>query len=461
MDVILDAQAWAQETFGTCELGDSRRRDRVVEMASRLASHSGSSVSRACRGDEAMKEGSYRLLRNRKVGHEEIAAGGFESTVKRARRSGLLLALEDTTSLSFKHETVSGIRGVSAGEVHAHSVLLVEAEGRRTVGLVEQRLWCREGEVGKRHARKRRAYEEKESFKWQRASEQMRARLGAKMADVISICDRESDVYEYLSYKDGQGERYVVRAAQDRGVEGELKRLFAQVESGEVLGEREVEVAQRGGRQRRVARLKLRGMSVELKAPSGRGYLGGMRVNAVLADEVGEGGGRLSWLLLTSEAVGTRAEVERVLDYYARRWGIEEFHQAWKSGAGVEKLRLQRVENLLKGATLLGFVAVRLLQLREGVMDGTAPAARGCDEVLGELEWQVLWVNTVKKAPPKVAPSLGWAYRALAKLGGFLDTKRTGRASWATMWEGWRVLNEQVVGARALLELAKYTTVKM
>jgi hypothetical protein len=461
MESLYNAQTWAEETFGSCELGDSRRRARVVAMASCLASHSGSSLSRACEGDEAKKEGSYRLLRNGHIGHEGIAAGGFESTVKRARGCGLLLALEDTTSLSFKHESLQGVRGVSAGEVHAHSVMLVEAERRRTVGLVEQTLWCRTGAVGTRHWRKQRAYEEKESFKWQRASERMRGRLLEKMGEVISVCDRESDVYEYLSFKQGQGERYVVRSAQDRGVEGELKRLFAQVMSGEVLGERAVEVGQRGGREKRVAQVTLRGMTVVLKAPSGRDYLGGLRVNAVMAEEVGKDAGRLSWLLLTSEPVGTQAEVERVLDYYARRWGIEEFHQAWKSGAGVEKLRLQRVENLLKGATLLGFVAVRLLQLREGVMAGAADEARRCDEVLGPLEWQVLWVSTVKKAPPRTAPSLGWAYRALAKLGGFLDTKRTGRAGWATLWEGWRRLNEHLAGARALLQLAEHGTVKI
>jgi Transposase DNA-binding/Transposase DDE domain len=459
MDQILEARTWARETFGQCELGDARRTSRLVALAEALALHSGSSMSRACEGDEASKEGAYRFMRNRHIAPEVILAGGFKSTVERARGLGLLLALEDTTSLSFKHETVKGIRGVCAGEVHAHSVLLVEAARRRTVGLIEQTLWCREG-VGKRGQRKQRRYEDKESKKWQRASERVRELLGEeRMREVISVCDRESDVYEYLLHKTREGERYVVRAAQDRGVEGELERLFAQVKAGEEWGERTLEIGQRGGRSKRTAQLKIRAVSVELKAPRSRPGLGPIKLNAVLAEEEEEKG--LRWLLLTSEPIGSRAEVARVLEYYARRWGIEEFHQAWKSGAGVERMRSQRVENLLRGAVVLGFIAVRLLQIREVVSEDAGEVARACDEVLGELEWQVLWVTTAKKAPPKVVPSLGWAYRALAKLGGFLDTKRTGRAGWATLWEGWRVLNEHLAGARALLELAKYERIKM
>jgi len=35
------------------------------------------------------------------------------------------------------------------------------------------------------------------------------------MARTISICDRESDVYEYLTYKQRQQQRFVVRASRN------------------------------------------------------------------------------------------------------------------------------------------------------------------------------------------------------------------------------------------------------
>ena len=43
-------------------------------------------------------------------------------------------------------------------------------------------------------------------------------------------------------------------------------------------------------------------------------------------------------------------------------------------------------------------------------------------------------------------PTLGWAYCAIAKLGGWNDTKRTGKASWATVWKGWYKLQERLEG---------------
>ena len=48
-----------------------------------------------------------------------------------------------------------------------------------------------------------------------------------------------------------------------------------------------------------------------------------------------------------------------------------------------------------------------------------------------------------------------WAYQSIARLGGFTDTKRTGMASWTTVWEGWDTLQEQLKGyrlAKAMVE---------
>jgi len=45
-------------------------------------------------------------------------------------------------------------------------------------------------------------------------------------------------------------------------------------------------------------------------------------------------------------------------------------------------------------------------------------------------------------------PSARWAFLALARLGGFTDTKRTGRPGWATIWHGWFRLQERVEGYR-------------
>ena len=74
MNVVTDAACWADENFGRCDLGDKRRRARLVRVASDLARRAGSSLLQACDGDDAASEGLYRLLRNEAVAPAAIAA---------------------------------------------------------------------------------------------------------------------------------------------------------------------------------------------------------------------------------------------------------------------------------------------------------------------------------------------------------------------------------------------------
>lgn len=454
------AWCWAEETFGQCELGDVRRTKRVVQLAASLAQHAGGSVLHACRGDSAATEGGYRLIRNGSVAPEALAEGGFKATVRAATGMECLLAVEDTTELAYEHAVAESLGDLGGREKSrkrgylVHSTLLLDAASEATVGLIAQERWQRSSAArGQRHQRRERPYGEKESFKWQRASEQMAARLGAEMmARVVSVCDREADIYEYLQHKCNHGERFVVRASWDRRVAHETGRLFAALAEAPLLGEQEVNIAQRGGRHgrgARCARVALRAGRVTLAAPRRDKRLPALTLWAVRAEEVDPPAGvePLHWLLLTSEPVERFSQTQFVVRAYPLRWRVEEFHKAWKSGAKVEQQRLQSPENLERMAVLLAFVAVRLLQLREavqGLPQDTADPERPCTEVLNAAEWRILWVTQERSRPPQQPPSLSWAYHALAHLGGWLDTKRTGRVGWQTLWKGWFRLQERV-----------------
>ena len=66
-----------------------------------------------------------------------------------------------------------------------------------------------------------------------------------------------------------------------------------------------------------------------------------------------------------------------------------------------------------------------------------------CETVLSKLSWKILWKKTESKAAiPVDPPSLYWAYYAIAKLGGWYDSKRTGRVGIKAMWAGWIKLME-------------------
>ena len=71
-----------------------------------------------------------------------------------------------------------------------------------------------------------------------------------------------------------------------------------------------------------------------------------------------EGTEPVEWLLLTTEPVTTHEQALNVLRMVSRRWRIEEFHKAWKSGTHVEALRPRSAKNLERGVVILAFVAI-------------------------------------------------------------------------------------------------------
>ncbi|USE35424.1 IS4 family transposase [Endozoicomonas sp. SCSIO W0465] len=219
----LSPKPWSELTFGCADLGDTRRTKRLVKVAAELSAHTGNSLSSSCEGYTALVTGAYRLIENEAVKPEAIAEAGFQATAKIARQSRLLLALEDTTTLGYKHAVRSelgdlgGPEGSKTRGFHVHLSSWLMRIQSEALGLLIKRRWVREDvQRGKKNQRRQLPYEGKESFKWQRASENTEQRMGGKMPDIISVCDREADIYEYMHYKLDNRQRFVVRATQNR-----------------------------------------------------------------------------------------------------------------------------------------------------------------------------------------------------------------------------------------------------
>ena len=234
---------WAQETFGSAKLGDSRRTDRLVILASQSAKHTGKSLAAACEGDDAMLEGNYRLVRNDKVEPMKIRQSGHEHTVELMQELPELLVLEDTTSLSYRHQTaeelgkLGQITDKSRG-FWVHSALVVDARNYLTIGLVNQDWWLRPDD--KEDA------DLKESSKWADSSALCRHRLGEQMAKVITVCDREADLFEYLDYKRANQERFIVRAQHMRTIPESGLNLAEHLLATAPLGSYTLQIPQKG-----------------------------------------------------------------------------------------------------------------------------------------------------------------------------------------------------------------------
>ena len=138
---------------------------------------------------------------------------------------------------------------------------------------------------------------------------------------------------------------------------------------------------------------------------------------------------------MTSEPVTNKEEALAIISYYEYRWLVEEFHKVWKSdGTDIESLRLQSPDNMERLVTINGFITTRILQLK---FANAPPDNPSCEQVLSAKAWKLLWLKRIKTKLPDSVPDMKWAYQELAKLGGWKDTKRTGRVSVKVIWQGW------------------------
>ena len=113
----------------------------------------------------------------------------------------------------------------------------------------------------------------------------------------------------------------------------------------------------------------------------------------------------MCWRLLTSEPVESFEDAMRVVRIYSARWRVEDFHKAWKTGAGAERQRMTGPDNLERAVSILAFIGVRLMQLRESFTlpkllksydmheEAKQAANQSFEHVLIKTEWKILWYN--------------------------------------------------------------------
>jgi hypothetical protein len=314
--LIKDTEEWANNLFQNAELGDERRTKRLIKISHQMASNTGSSIVKAS-GSQASIEGAYRFLRNNNIEADDIASAGLSSLLPELKLSNTMLALEDTSTLCYRHNVTKELghtgayKQSSSKGMLAHTVLMVDAETEHTIGLAAQHRWCRKDEnFGTANDRKRRKYETKESYKWQRSSEEMNTRYASVMDNIISVCDRESDMFEYIDYKTIQNQRFVVRAKHERIVNAEGDRLTPYIEYQSSDSSYSVKIQQKGGRKARIAKVAVRYACVTIYPPKKHKKLGGINLSVISCNEINPPNGTtpLSWKLYTGEPLNSASD---------------------------------------------------------------------------------------------------------------------------------------------------------
>src|SRR5262249_52024900 len=145
---------WAQTEFALAQLGDQRRTQRLVEMATGLAQTPTGRLPQAFPAWKDLKA-AYRFLDHLEFGPSEIQQPHRQQTLAACRQAGEYLLIEDTSELDYSsHRCTEQLGFIGNGRGRGlllHSTLAVRVEAWDleqkpegvAVGLLEQRSWIR------------------------------------------------------------------------------------------------------------------------------------------------------------------------------------------------------------------------------------------------------------------------------------------------------------------------------
>ncbi len=95
-----DHSHWAEIEFCRADLGDVRRRQRLIRLASQRGASPNASIAQSC-GSAAATKAAYRFYDNDAIQPSAILASHQKATVERMSNQSLVLAVQDTTELDY------------------------------------------------------------------------------------------------------------------------------------------------------------------------------------------------------------------------------------------------------------------------------------------------------------------------------------------------------------------------
>lgn len=475
-----EEDSWAAEEFAKVNLGDKRLNKRLIHLCDQLSDAPESPINQACE-DWSETKVVYRFFQNESVETASILAAHRAKTAQRADKFETILAVQDTSYFTYtSHPKTKGLgeislkKGKYVKEIYSHGLamhacLAVTTEGL-PLGLLSQKISARESRPtrAKAGARDRLPIEQKESFRWLEALHETREVMGNCQA--VTVCDRESDIYDFFKLGNELEASVLVRASADRTInrksryaQKDVVKLWEHIKNQHEAGSYEVEVARKSKskhsspRLSRSAHVTVRFGAFLLNPPRNHPKqkteeLPDIKMNAiyVLEENPQEGEDAIEWMLLTNLEVTSFEQAYEKVQWYGLRWRIEMFFKVLKSGFRVEDCRLAHGDRLARYLTIMSIVAWRLFMIT--LVARTDPN-QCCSRLLTRNEWEILFRKTnrnrdLPKRPPTMKEAVAW----ISRLGGHLGRKCDGPPGTITLWRGWKRLKDLCEGAELASE---------
>lgn len=477
--MIESRPSWAAEEFSELRLGDRRLDARLIRLCDRFSDSPESPINQAC-PDWKETKAAYRFFQNESVDVGAIMAAHRYKTAGRAEKQDTVLALQDTSYFVYtSHPKTEGLgkmslkKGRNVARIYSHGLVMhtclaVTTEGL-PLGLLDQKIFARQlrseqkrRSTEARHVQDVLPVEEKESYRWLEALTASTEAVGR--TQVVTVCDREADMYDFFKLSDQLGAFVLVRASQNRTVnrksryaEKDVVKLWDHMCQQPIAGSYQIEIPQHSktkhceARVARTAVVAVKFGNFTMNPPRnnpkhGDEKLPDIEMHAVHVREScpAEGEDPVEWMLLTNLPVASFDEACEKVRWYTLRWRIEMYFKVLKSGFRVEACRLASAERLTRYLTIMSVVAWRLFMIT--LIARTDPAMP-CTKFLATQEWRVLYLKAKKnRDPPITPPTIGEAVSWIAELGGYLARKGDGPPGTMTLWRGWKRLADLTEG---------------
>ena len=308
MSALAEEDDWVINEFAGVSLGDARRTKRLMQIVRDLSSQPTASFPQACGSKGALKA-CYRFFDTPSLEATDVLESHLWATHRRLSAESLVLVIQDTCELNYSHHPHTlGLGPLSRPGQQGllmHSCLSMSPE-RVPLGLIGQKVWARDfSQIGKASTRKTQKIEDKESYKW---LEGLDAVIAAKKAcpstALLTICDREADLFDLFAKERPEGVDLLIRATHDRKVDQKACYLYKHVFSHPVVERFALSLPRRKEQKAREAVLSLRFGSVVLCPPNHRRSEAldpiALSFVHVIEEEPPEANDPVEWLLLTS-----------------------------------------------------------------------------------------------------------------------------------------------------------------
>lgn len=444
-----------QAMFRNAQLGDKRRSERAATVFDQMRRHPGGTLPEKLDSPADLKA-LYRLCDCEDVTHAALLASMRDHVFERIEDvQGPVLLLHDATELDYT--TLGSVRKdlgqIGKGTHHGYicqNVLAVSADDGEVLGLVDQILHRRVKVPKKETLARHRARKSRESLLWPKGTKHLPADWR-----FIDVADQGASTFEFLEHEYKSGRRFVVRNGKQRKVYagretvGPKHDMKEYVESSPELGRFTMDVqAQRDRKARKGAEFIVRAVPVMLCPPHAKyGNHGDdpLPLWVVQVTEVNPPAGEktIEWTLITNEPVRNFTAACRVIGWYERRWIVEEYHKAMKTGCRIEDMQFTKIERLQAAIALVSGVATTLLNLRDASRRPDARTRRATTLLSREY---VEVLSSWRYHKIRLDITVHDFYMALARLGGHQNRKHDHAPGWLVLWRGWTKLQSMLDG---------------